>query len=1665
MPTVKCPVPGCDYVTDDLDAVIVAALLTTHRTVHIPRTTSVVTEVRRPTLPATGTSEDWSDFKSKWSKYVDAAKITGQEKVQHLLECCDEPLLRNLASCVGGTLTEKSEEELLAALKELVVQEENLVLPRDAQSSSHQDKNEHGTSLEEKQGNLPPTDGVGDPQPLGNTGQNHKELLDKNNGQWKTRKNKKNKKNGGNAGKKGTSAKVLQAVDVQDKVEDTDSESLQVTCEVHQEQLAAKRQEELFIELGLTKYLKGRKIVLQEVMRQSSHKISSVSDIPWHVLSKIMMLDWRGRDDITSTDQTVQERGKDLVTDDMEEILSLITDNTSPNVLSSMPHPMDVLIAVILCSSNFLRQIICEKLFMCKLSIPLVIPSVLKEDPLFLLWALRSTVAEFKLPGGGFCETSVVKHHVPIVSCLRVGEIPRSKSKFLNELLNDQSHPTFFHRDCQNGMNTRILSEGALEISWYFPPQQLTNADLTGNVVFMNLRGDGNSAKTVKSMEFLCRISSVVLVMTDIEGIGNSYKMDSLVSKLSQETKLILMLMKQPKTKFDGEGKERITKLSEQLKFKGMQHFITLDFDTRGELNIKDLKRKTNALINRCLAETTIKRTIEECKEEADGLKIIVDESSSECSKSQKISAQVIEEICRNGMDNLKANNLPLQCQPWQEWAELNKERHRQKRRGNDSMDSYTDKISNEMRKLRQRQLQLIEKPNILCDAFLDNLTDSVSEEILYFLRWLKLHLDEISRQTLPSLQKECSQKWSKIRESDDATKRVTLQDELDKCEIKLAEASFGLEHFTREIAQAYESVQYTGNEASAKTRERMQCLPSIMSELMLLGYPLEIMDGDAAHIPMKWVQAVLSQLTKRIGDKKIFVLSVLGIQSSGKSTLLNTMFGLQFAVAAGRCTRGVFAQLLPVCTEYSGTKYDYILVVDTEGLRAAELGKAKLQHDNEIATLVIGLADVTIVNVKGENVSEMEDVLQIVVHALLKMSLVNKNLKLQPSCIFVHQNVSAQDAAQKLRTGQQRFIETLDKATKAAGKQEDKPNYTRFRQLINFDINKDIWYVSDLWKGDPPMAPVNPGYSENVNTVKQKLMTDVMQNRSFHLTADKFGARLKDLWNGILVQNFVFSFRNSLEMDAYNSLEREFSDILWSMKSSAMEWFNSKRNFISNRENELEKLSLDLTSECRQHLDKAYQEAVKRLENYFTTHEDRSFLEQWRINSTLKLKSSYGNIIDNVTDNVRCEIEKRKIQVEQKKDMITYITRIMTEAQKLAEQLRLQAGKTNLSEEELERRFKKKWNKWMKMIPQKEKEDLDVVQKTNDILQRHFFHDLPLLEEVQERRCKETIRDNCVKSIENYVTDRKLFTLSSIHLCLTKTEDIVLKFINDLLENVKEIVKEKDNKINKGQCAQKVMGRVSETVKKLKSVLNFTNVKELEICLAIFSCQYASHPYSKISKLEPGRGKAYEVVVHGIHPDFYKALRRKFSHHFKEVMSKIEPELVQQRTSRNFSFDIKAHTHMKMVKSNCDKQYIQQLINNLFAEVQSITDKVQRFSEESIEEIIRMVAKMERKGSNAYFTKCFSIDLVDYLCQSCLPKFCEKQKRYEEDMDQRLVYDRDNYGPCFERFKNVFRQFTAEQALANVLSERVAKAIENAVNMDMARTLADDVRNNEAST
>ena len=61
-----------------------------------------VKKVKRPMISAAGSSEEWPYFESHWKEYVDITKITGQDKVVQLLECCDEQLQKEVTRSAGG---------------------------------------------------------------------------------------------------------------------------------------------------------------------------------------------------------------------------------------------------------------------------------------------------------------------------------------------------------------------------------------------------------------------------------------------------------------------------------------------------------------------------------------------------------------------------------------------------------------------------------------------------------------------------------------------------------------------------------------------------------------------------------------------------------------------------------------------------------------------------------------------------------------------------------------------------------------------------------------------------------------------------------------------------------------------------------------------------------------------------------------------------------------------------------------------------------------------------------------------------------------------------------------------------------------------------------------------------------------------------------------------------------------------------------------------------------------------------------------------------------------------------------------------------------------------------------------------------------------------------
>ncbi len=157
MPKIQCPYPECTYETEDVTDALAAVLLSAHsagkHTVQpqatvttqpqAPTTTARVEKVRRPTVTAAGSSEDMAYFLTRWQDYVEVTKIEGKDLIIQLLECCDEQLLRkDLTRNAGGSLTNNTASNVLAAIKKLAVREENTMVARVQLHNMRQDRDE-----------------------------------------------------------------------------------------------------------------------------------------------------------------------------------------------------------------------------------------------------------------------------------------------------------------------------------------------------------------------------------------------------------------------------------------------------------------------------------------------------------------------------------------------------------------------------------------------------------------------------------------------------------------------------------------------------------------------------------------------------------------------------------------------------------------------------------------------------------------------------------------------------------------------------------------------------------------------------------------------------------------------------------------------------------------------------------------------------------------------------------------------------------------------------------------------------------------------------------------------------------------------------------------------------------------------------------------------------------------------------------------------------------------------------------------------------------------------------------------------------------------------------------------------------------------------------------
>ncbi|XP_051743923.1 interferon-induced very large GTPase 1-like [Ctenopharyngodon idella] len=1038
--------------------------------------------------------------------------------------------------------------------------------------------------------------------------------------------------------------------------------------------------EHLFHRLHLHRNNKLRAADVLQITKHSlqTHESCAEEELIQTFLQKLLMMNYRARyinvNKASEHDRTQQRHTNS--SEDIGDIFKVVSLSNEGKSQFDLIHPMDVQMAVFHCADGFLKQLIVTKLSQCQYALPLLVPDPFTQQIEFPLWTFRQINKSWKMRNINNEIISqnqpIYKAQTPMVSFFRFGSVSSSKSQLMNSLINEK-HNTFFHRNCPGSSRTRVLMDGVVEIAWFCPSGSYDDK-FNDCVAFCNLHGDvGDHEKQLEILTEMASVNVVLLPQLDMndrsaEKIQNLFRITKPLICLFTEEESTVVKMKKGKFKI------------------GLK-----------DRNQSDVSEELRRVINDCLSESSSIFTLKDVSKHSD---IRVDEENDEdCRRGREAAQQMMSLLEKKDLTEIKESFLPHQGKLWHQWSQKNKELHRPQA---DMSEMEISRKKTEMNNIRTQQHE--SNSGGFMKFFIEEMTSNDKHD-MFFLKWLRILLDEYISADLSALHHKYNEKWStvvKLKESHDKSEQLkTEQTELEKISEELQAATFGMEHIMREIGQIYESCS-----SVRKNKKDLQVhfssLPSRAAAMMISGFPLELMDGDAAHVPLIWISAVLDELIKKLGDQRVFVLSVLGIQNSGKSTMLNAMFGLQFAVSAGRCTRGAFMQLVKVSDEMkTQLNFDYILVVDTEGLHALELaGKSTRDHDNELATFVGGLGNLTLINIFGENPSEMQDILQIVVQAFMRM----KKVRLNPSCVFVHQNISDVTAGEKNMEGRRRLQETLDEMTKLT----EDCDAECFSDVIRFDVQKDVKYFAQLWEGSPPMAPPNPNYCKNVQELKTTIMSHASISHGMMLTDLK--DRVKDLWEALLKERFVFSFRNSLEIAAYRRLESEYNKWSWNLHTTMKETENKLHNKIENKAiHEVDETDL------QRELKKTSEEVEKSILDFFEKDKDKHILIHWKTSFEIRINELQGNIVEETKRKLTEILQQRHLKKEIDDQRTHHENTLIEKSKKLALELRNKAN----DEKTLKKEFDLFWEQSVQEIIRDTPaiKDIDIMKDVREIL------------------------------------------------------------------------------------------------------------------------------------------------------------------------------------------------------------------------------------------------------------------------------------------------------------------------------------------------------------
>lgn len=517
-----------------------------------------------------------------------------------------------------------------------------------------------------------------------------------------------------------------------------------------------------------------------------------------------------------------------------------------------------------------------------------------------------------------------------------------------------------------------------------------------------------------------------------------------------------------------------------------------------------------------------------------------------------------------------------------------------------------------------------------------------------------------------------------------------------------------GLENFLREMGLIFELTYISPGSGS----HNVLWLPSLATDLLLYGIPLELMDGDTSNIPIRWLSCVFAELKRRLPQQcRTRVLTTLGVHRGRNAEVLSALFGVKFPEGRQRATRGVY--MVALCLPDNlrqDMECDFLLLIDVEGLCSMSLDKINtLIQDNEMATVATGLSDVLMQNISPHGRMEFETNFTVIANALLRI----KEYGSMPICQLLTQDEelnSILQSSQLKRVSDMLQTETGDNANNHCAK-----------TTASITCVKGPWYNMSL------SEPIDTQYSKSVLKLKQNLFGALKKcaakSEATHLS--EFMSSLCALCNAVKAESFSIGLQNTDTALAFSLLCTEFSKWEEIFLEHMEKWLKgATKKIFATKTKALDTviqngLLSELKGEAREEVKKEMDKVRSKVEAYMMEHNLLKIItirpilmrnmDDLQEQVTEEMIQRLGTVNENHCSSTQLEKFKTSLKKEQESKLHTLVENS-------------KSTKVLLKDAELEEEFDGVWSKTLSNFDFRLSERDDITARVTNILKENLF-------------------------------------------------------------------------------------------------------------------------------------------------------------------------------------------------------------------------------------------------------------------------------------------------------------------------------------------------------